>query len=203
MALDTFANLKTAINDWLWNRNESSVADFIRLVEVDINRTIRHRKMHKRSTATASGQYLDLPDDIIEIRRVTLQTSPIFELKRVSPDDLSNMRTRYSGSGRPRWYAIIDDTLELLPTPDSNYTVEIVYVSEVPALSDEQTTNWLLDDYPDVYLYGSLVHGSTYLMDPQQLPVFEQKYERAKMQLRADEMTSGGRPRIQIRGFGA
>lgn len=203
MALDTYANLQTAINDWLWNRSESSVTDFIRLVEVEVNRTVRHRKMHKRSTASLSDQYLSLPSDFISVVRLVLSTDPVREIRLVTPDELADLRTRYSGSGRPRWYAVIGDTIEILPTPDSTYTVELTYISNVPALTDSNTSNWLLASFPDVYLYGALVEAAAYLREPEQLPVVQARFERAKLEMRRDSEGAGGRIRMQIRGMGA
>ena len=48
MALDTYANLKTAIADFL-NRDDltSSIDDFIDLAEAQMNREVRHWDMEK------------------------------------------------------------------------------------------------------------------------------------------------------------
>ena len=67
MALDTYANLKTAIADFL-NRDDltNSIDDFIDLAEAHMNREIRHWDMEKRATASLNTQYTALPSDFVE-----------------------------------------------------------------------------------------------------------------------------------------
>ena len=51
MALTTYAELKTAIGDFLNRDDLTSVApDFISLAEADINRRVRHWRMEGRAT---------------------------------------------------------------------------------------------------------------------------------------------------------
>ena len=35
-------------------------------------------------------------------------------------------------------------------------TLEISYYSKIPALNQTTTTNWLIEDYPNIYLYGAI-----------------------------------------------
>ena len=58
MALTTYAELKTAIGDFLNRDDLTSVApDFITLAEADINRRVRHWRMEGRSTAQIDTQF--------------------------------------------------------------------------------------------------------------------------------------------------
>ena len=58
-------------------------------------------------------------------------------------------------------------------------TVEIGYYQKVPALSDSQTQNAVLTDFPRVYLYGSLVEMQNYLLDAKTLQRFEALFDEA------------------------
>ena len=69
--------------------------------------------------------------------------------------------------------------LEVYPTPDGDYTVELYYYSRIPELSDSNTTNWLLEYFPDAYLYGSLVHSAPYLKDDARLTIWAALYQSA------------------------
>ena len=52
MSITTYAELKSAIANWLLRDDLTSVIpDFIALAEADMNRAIRHWRMEKRSTA--------------------------------------------------------------------------------------------------------------------------------------------------------
>ena len=67
MALDSFANLKLSIADWL-NRDDLTavIPDFIKLAETQLNREIRHYKMHNKATANIETQYSATPTDWLQ-----------------------------------------------------------------------------------------------------------------------------------------
>jgi hypothetical protein len=70
-------------------------------------------------------------------------------------------------------YALTAGGIELYPTPDLTYNASLVYYACVPTLSASNTTNWLLTEAPDVYLYGSLVHSAPYLKDDARAQIWE------------------------------
>ncbi len=41
----------------------------------------------------------------------------------------------------------------------------MVYRTNIPALSDTNTSNWLLDLAPDLYLYGALLESAPYIKE--------------------------------------
>ena len=73
MAISTYAELQTAIADFLIRDDLTSVIPtFITMAEAQLNRDVRHWKMEQRSTAELDDQYLTLPTDWIETVRVTV-----------------------------------------------------------------------------------------------------------------------------------
>jgi hypothetical protein len=44
---------------------------------------------------------------------------------------------------------------------------------KIPALSDSNTSNWVLASHPDVYLYGSLAEAFKYSMDDEQAAKYD------------------------------
>ena len=74
------------------------------------------------------------------------------------------------------FYSIMDSAIELVPAPSDDVEIEMVYYKKIPALSDTNTTNWLLTKAPDIYLYGALSHASPFIMDDQRMPMFAQLY---------------------------
>jgi len=181
MALNTFANLKTAIADWL-NRDDltSAIPDFITLAEAHMNRVVRHWRMEKRSTATADDQYLALPTDFLEPIALRLTGSGTQPLELTSHQDM--MMRRYSAedtAGTPIFYALTDGQIELYPTPNEDTTVELVYYAKTDALSDGNTSNWILSNHPDAYLYGALVQSAPYLKDDQRAGVWATLFKAA------------------------
>ncbi|MBR52349.1 hypothetical protein CMK19_01100 [Candidatus Poribacteria bacterium] len=105
--------------------------------------------------------------------------------------------------GRPEFYAVVDGSFELFPTPDADYVVELVYYENIPDLA-ANNTNWLLTNYPDAYLYGSLLHSSPYLQEDQRVAVWNTLYLNAVSAINLEgerARTSGSGRRIQIRSY--
>ena len=176
MALDTYANLKTAVGDFL-NREDltSAIGDFIALAEAQMQREIRHWRMEKRATATVSDRYTALPSDFhepvslyIDGANPSLQPIPQHQMqdKRSSTAD---------ATGVPRFYCITAGEIELYPTPSSG-TLELYYLAQIPSLSATNASNWLLEEAPDAYLYGALLQSAPYLMDDERLAVWSGLY---------------------------
>jgi hypothetical protein len=205
MPISTYAELKTAIADWL-NRDDlvAVIPSFVSLAEADINRSLRDYRMEKRSTATLEAQYSALPGDWVETIRLQL-TSGSRRLELASDGALAEMRGMLNDqTGVPTHYAHTAGGLELFPTPSGSFTAELVYISKVPALSDTATTNWLLSAAPDVYLYGALVQSAPYLKDDQRAAVWAGLYQNAITNLNSASeraRNSGSGLRLRIRGM--
>ncbi len=48
----------------------------------------------------------------------------------------------------------------------------MIYRKVVPALSDANTSNWLLACAPDAYLYGALLESAPYIKDDERIAVW-------------------------------
>jgi len=181
MVITSYATLQTSIGDWL-NRADLStvIPDFIALAEAQFNRNIRHRKMVERATATLDSEYSAVPADWLETIRYQINTNPITVMEFVSLDQAAMQKAKYSANGKPMFYTQIGQQFQVIPAPDSgtSYTGELAYYAKIPALSGSNTTNWLLTDAPDLYLYGSLLQSAPYLQDDQRLNTWATIYDR-------------------------
>jgi hypothetical protein len=178
MAIDTFSGLKTTIADYL-NRDDltSSIPTFITLAEAKFNRKVRTRQMVKRANAPIDTQYFAYPADYLETKTFKLNTNPITKLEFVTEEYSDTLRSsRYIGVGKPEYFSIIGNQLEVIPSPDTEYSAELTYYAKITALSDANTSNWLLAYAPDLYLYGALLEATPYLKDDERLVVWGQLY---------------------------
>jgi hypothetical protein len=178
MALDTFSGLKTTIADYL-NRDDltSIIPSFITLAEAKFNRKLRVRQMVKRATATLDTQYFAFPSDFLQAKEFQLNTNPITYLQYVTQNQGDyGSATQFVSAGKPQFYTIIGTQIQVIPTPDTSYTGELTYYGKIPALSDSNTSNWLLTYAPDLYLYGALLEASPYLKDDERLAVWSSLY---------------------------
>lgn len=177
--LADYDELKAAIADFL-NREDLTavIPTFIRLAESRIDRDLRHWRQERRSTAQLNAQYSEIPSDFMQPIRFQITDLPTNELKPISMAQLLQMRgDRNDRVGRPEYYALTAGSIELFPTPDNQYNASLVYYGRVPALSVSNTTNWLLTEAPDAYLYGSLIHAAPYLKDDGRLTVWESLFK--------------------------
>ena len=187
MALTTYSELKSAIANWLDRDDLTSVIpDFISLAEHQMERSVRHYKMVERSSGVLDSQYSAVPADWLETIRFGISSGDTHRLEMASLDDLMVRRERgVNTAGRPKYFAHVGQTIELFPTPDATYTTELVYYQKIPALSDSQTTNWLLGDAPDAYLYGALMQAAPYLGEDERVTVWNSLYNAAVASLNA------------------
>ena len=206
MALDTFAGLKTTIADYL-NRDDLTaiIPTFITLAEAKLNRKLRVRQMLKRATASVDSQYFAYPADWLQAKEFQLNTNPIVRLEFVTEaygDELKS--NNYVAPGKPGYYTIIGTQLEVIPTPDATYTGELTYYAKIPALSDSNTSNWLLAYAPDLYLYGALTEATPYLKDDDRLGTWGQLYANSLSDIEvADQRASvSSTPLVRARSLG-
>lgn len=178
MSLDTYANLKTAIGNFL-DRDDltSNIDDFIDLAEARHKREILIREMIKRSQATTSGRFLALPNRFVKMKTLRLLTTPVTVLEEVNLYEMN--RERESGTGKPTFFTVHEE-IEFDTTPDDSYTAEIIFYASFVPLDDTNTTNGLLTRAPDAYLYGALSESAPFLGMDERLQVWEAKYSIAR-----------------------
>ena len=181
MPITTYAELKTNIADFLNRDDLASVSStFVSLAEADLNRQIRHWRQEKRSTAEIDTQYSAIPADMLEVIRFYITSGDTRPLELISQAEMLDRKFRnLNTSGQPAYYAVTAGELEVYPVPDGTYTSELYYFGKTDALSDSNTSNWILEHYPDAYLYGSLIHSAPYLKDDARIQVWAALYQNA------------------------
>lgn len=172
MAIATYSDLKSSVADWL-NRDDLTavIPDFITMAEARFNRTLRTNSMITKASATASAETLALPADWLQT--LTIQSSTVADppLVYVTPQEYYE-DALLAPTGDPKAYTIIGTDIYLQPAPASSYPVAHVYYQAIPALSDINTTNWLLTKAPDAYLYGALMQAEPYLKNDERVSLW-------------------------------
>ena len=183
MALDTFDNLKTAIASYL-NRSDltANLADFIRLTEARLNRELRVREMVNTDTSitTVSGtQSYTLPTGYLEATTVIFQSDPYCTLRFISNTDFYNKYNDSQSKGKPQFFTIVGTDILLGRAPDSATTLQINFYKTLSALSDSNSTNTILTNYPELYLYGSLAEAAPFIMQDERINTWGNLYKEA------------------------
>jgi len=184
MALD-YDTLGSTVGDYLDRSDlDAIIPTFIELAEAKFRRSLRHWRMEKRATAdTIAGErQVSLPTDFVEMRSLKRNSSPVVVLEILPPQVINSYA---ESQGSPNYFSVVGDELHLDPVPDAVYELEMYYYA-FSALSDTNTTNWLLTYYPDIYIYGTLLEAEAYLMNDPRLPIWKQAFDEALKQLNTE-----------------
>lgn len=187
MSIASYQDLVTAVSSWLARDDLTlQIPNFIALTEAKLNRVLRCREMERRSFTTIDitsldFQYITLPEDYQTMRSVCL-TSAIDKprLQYLNDDQIKDYRSNIGDMmSQPRYFSVFGTEIELVPKPDSNYTIEMIYRGRIPALTSTNTTNWLMVQSPDIYLYGVLLEASAYMKNDARIPVWTAGFSNA------------------------
>ena len=173
--ISDYASLQEAVTEYLARDHDATliarIPTFIQLTEAKFNRQLFVRQMEQRATAvvdlgSSEPEFIPLPSDFQSMRRVRLSSvagKPSLEFKSGTQMD----EYRFASSdiaARPRYFTVFGNEIELAPTPDAAYTIEMVYRQNVQALA-LNGSNWLLTMAPDLYLYGALLESAPYIKE--------------------------------------
>lgn len=178
MALDSYSGLKASVADFL-NRSDltSVIPDFITMAEAQLTRRLVAngpvREMMGTDSLTVNAELMAVPDDFYGANSLYLSGSQD-SLELTTPEEIARRKVIYSGaSGDPQIWAVVGSNLQFWPWAGTgSYTGSLLYWQKIPALSDSNTTNWLLTAHPDAYLYTSLIQSAPYLKDDARLNVW-------------------------------
>ena len=79
----------------------------------------------------------------------------------VAPTQMTDFGTL---SGNPYLITVTDGQFKFNPDQEGA-EIEVIYYRKLVSLSDTATTNYLITDYPDIYLAGSLVQAKGFLKE--------------------------------------
>ena len=210
MALDNFDNLKASIVAWSKRSDISNLTDdFILIAESEMynneSAPLRIRAMEARATApvSISSRFLALPDSFLQMRRLKLN-SPFgtstndTDLTFYAPEQMP-----LSGLTQIPQFFTVTTQLEFDSTPDQAYTIEMQYLNKLTALSDAATTNFILTNYPTIYLYGSLWALFQYSMEQDVAEYYYQKFLTAIQGANATDQAGryGAAPMVRMEGY--
>ena len=206
MALATYSDLKTSIANWL-NRTDLTTEiaeDFIVLAEKDFNSKLRiGRMIESNASFTIDSETETLPTGFLQVRDFyILEGGTKNALEYITPAQMDQIRGS-STTGMPKTFTILGDNFRFAPIPSSSYTAVINYYKEFTALSDSNTSNYILSNHPSIYLYGALYHAANFLggIEPRQVQQWQQMYSTSLERLeRNDREDQYGNAPLQQRG---
>lgn len=184
MSITSYSELKTAVANWVARDDLTTyIPDFITLGESRIYRELRVRQMEAAISSTISSGVISTPSGYVEMKHLYIDGSPARPLDRVDITEIYNKYPTRSTDAKPHVYAVDAGSVHFGPYPDSAYTVKGTYFKKLDALSDSNTSNWLITDHPDLILAASLVEAIPFIHADDRLMVWEGKYQAIKNSL--------------------
>jgi hypothetical protein len=173
----TWTDLKSRIADWL-NRDDltAEIPTFIELAEARFNRALIVPERETVEVLTATTDTVALPADYWGMRALYSDSVVAPTIAQMS---LVELRRTYTGvsAGVVRNYAVRGSDLVLGPEPSESTDLTLDYYATIPALGEDQDTNWLLDAAPDLYLAGALVEAYLFLRDTEGATLWDGRTE--------------------------
>lgn len=175
MALSNYSTLQTAIKNWLDNAElDSYIPDFITLGENDIWEELRVPEMEDITTITSTGQTIGLPSDWVNVRRVDVKQTYYYNIQYVNEETL--IRKDDTSSGRPTHFSIIGNNIHL-NRPCSGFVFRVSYFKKMASLAST-STNDVLSNHPNLYLYSALKHAAPFLTEDPRIQTWESLYRQ-------------------------
>ncbi len=201
MALGTFAQLKTALETWLERAGDAAItanaADCVTLAEARMNRDLIGLRMTTVNDATLTGtigsRQLSLPTNYLAPVALWLTTDGGME--EMIPLIIGN-QSLSTTNGDPVAWGINADKIDLNCPCNAAHTFLFRYHKKLDIAAD--TTNWLLTNYPDVYLYACLTEAAILLQDVQSASGYEVIYNQRKDQIKVAESANKRRALLRV-----
>ena len=162
-----YGELKSELSDLLFNQRFIARYDrFTRSFEADANSRLRVLPMEASVLLTTVGGDVALPADYLLWRTVrpTLPGSPPVPTFHPPYDELDYVHPAYLppvGRGYDRLFTIEGNTFKVRPVDDRTGAYDFHYYQKIPTLvGNNSNSNWLLTEYPNVYLFGLMVEAA-------------------------------------------
>ena len=197
MALANYSDLRTAVASWVKRSDlATEIVDFIALAEAELNRRVRIRQNMTTASLslTAGAASVSLPAGFLEdIELNYADTAEAINRAPFGMIDFSN--TSDSVAGRPTAYAITTDSIIFDTEADQTYSLLLRYYTRWQIATD--STNWLLINAPDCYLFGAIAEAGMWTRDAEMAQMGAARMNAAiERVLTADSRTKSGTLRV-------
>lgn len=201
MSFADYGALKTAVATWLGRSDQSTqIVDCITMTHDKLMRVLRTREMETVDAGvTVSAETKALPSTWLETRKIYVTSaSPRVDLQYVSFDKLADLN-RNNDTGVPRYFTVVGGNMQFAPIPDATYVLSHFYYVREAQMSATADTNWVLQNHPDLYLYGALLESASLIQDDGRVPFWQDRYDRALAEVIRNSNRARSGPSMMVR----
>jgi hypothetical protein len=167
MAFENYGELKNELSQTLFHQRFVARYDaFTQMFEAVANARLRVLPMETTALLTTVNGDVALPADYLQWRTVRPTLAAPTDALTFHPpyDELEYVHPAYLppvGRGFNRLFTIEGNTFKVRPVDDRPDAYELHYYQKIPTLvGADLNTNWLLQEYPDIYLFGLMLQAS-------------------------------------------
>ena len=162
MSFSSKSDLKAAITNWMVRSDISGDADdIITLAEARLNRELDAVETDSTITGTLDSRSIDISAlSMVEPIALFLAETGLDEVE-LTPKVDGTFPYR-AVSSRPAFWAIDGTNIDFDCPLDAAYPFRFRYKQRF-SLANDGSTNWLLTNYPDIYLAAAIVWGSVFI----------------------------------------
>ena len=152
----TYTELKAAIANYTHRADlTASIPMFIQLAESFLFRELQIKELQVSVDGVTTGEYASLPADFDSVSRVSVT----YGGSSRTLDYLSLADSPTAVSSMPGQYSLENNQLRIWGAGDGQaYT--LYYIPNIQPLSDSVSTNWLIENASELYLYASALEAA-------------------------------------------
>lgn len=177
-----YGELKTLLKGYLHRADLTDMIPiFITLAQARLNKEVKHVCMDVSTViaARASNSSITLPTGFLHM--VMLKApygSGYTPLEQQTAEQLAAAGGLYETPSTPLYYNIINlTTAELLPAPSEDMTLRCIYRKGAVAFVADTDTDVILTNFPNAYLYASLLEATPYIQSDKRLATWGGMYQ--------------------------
>lgn len=174
--MDNYAELQTTIEAYLARADlKEMVPTFVRLCEKEIAAICKVRLQDHEAVGNLvpDQDWIPLPDDYIDGRFLRIMSDPVRSLEVVSArkwQDVAN----HKSTTEPNACFVHGERIYVGRTPAAATEYRLFYRRGFPTLRGNES-NYILQEWPMVYLYGSLQEAGGAMGEDERVPGWERR----------------------------
>ena len=170
-----YSELQSLVAEYIdQNPSDTRATTFIKMCEAAVNKRLRTEgtESFDQIAGTGASTY-DLPEHVGSLRLVASNGIP---LGYMTPSQL--LLETYNGASLC-YYTRSAFTIKLNAALASPAVIDLTYHLMVPNLSNTATENWLLTDWEDIYVNGSIYEACMFHKDYEASSLWKTRFEES------------------------
>lgn len=207
--ITNYGELKQAVQTWLNRKDHSTVSNipmFINFAEKQFTRLVKlpYYEATINRTIIPDNAFVEVPNDLLSVKHLAvnghiLTRTDVETFTRLTQLDAIGKSLERS---EPYYFTRIGDRIVTQPSLKTGDLVSLIYHRDIPEMKDDKDCPYSLMVAPDVMLYLSLRHASTFLRDNEQEMYWMQKANDSATEINAQlDQAEWGGSSLVVRAF--